>query len=87
MLIIDDPDYFMDIWLSLFRYFCSSKPENLSRFTNPIGKCQFPFSQQLIERLDSILDDIAKQTGFIGMKKRAVYYTSLKFTSAVFSSK
>lgn len=72
MLIIDNQDYYMEIWLSLFKYFCS-KPENLSRFTHPIAVCHFPFSQQMIELLDSIIYDITKQTGSIGMKN--LFYT------------
>ena len=76
MLIVKDSSYFMDMWLSLFKYFCS-KPYNWSTITNPIGKCYFPFSQQMMTLLDTFIDEITQQTGSCG--KFSNYFKLIHF--------
>jgi len=63
LLLIDDNNYFLDLWLNFLEVVCSSSKE-VSSMAACIDRCKFPFSQHIIVMVDDIVKESSSQGKF-----------------------
>ena len=86
LLLIDNNDYFLDLWLNFLEVVCSSSKE-VSSMTASIGQCNFPFAQHIILMVDDIVKESINQGKFIPnhvMVHNIVMFSFLKYYSSFF---